>query len=102
MARHARQVEDTGVFTKSLVGTKTRQTKKLKEWGLSKLTLTVSDAHKDLEVAIGECYLRAYWQRCKVHFIHNILVHVPFGDKERLTSLLKGIWLTDKLETAKH
>jgi len=75
---------------------------KLKERGLSKPTLIVSDAHKGLVAAIGESFPGASWQRCKVHFMRNILVHVPHREKERFASLLKGIWLTSDLETARQ
>ena len=75
---------------------------KLKERGLTKPSLIVSDAHKGLVAAIGECFPGASWQRCKVHFMRNILVHVPHKEKERFASLLKGIWLTADLETAKQ
>lgn len=75
---------------------------KMKERGLSKPSLIISDAHKGLVAAIGECFPGASWQRCKVHFMRNILVHVPHREKERFASLLKGIWLTSDLETAKQ
>ena len=75
---------------------------KLKERGLTKPSLIVSDAHKGLVAAIGECFPGASWQRCKVHFMRNILVHVPHKEKERFAGLLKGIWLTTDLETAKQ
>ena len=75
---------------------------KLKERGLTKPSLIVSDAHKGLVAAIGECFPGASWQRCKVHFMRNILVHVPHKEKERFANLLKGIWLTTDLATAKQ
>jgi transposase-like protein len=75
---------------------------KLKERGLTKPRLIVSDAHKGLVSAIGECFPGSSWQRCKVHFMRNILVHVPHKEKERFAGLLKGIWLTTDLETAKR
>ena len=75
---------------------------KLKERGLTKPTLIISDAHKGLVAAIGECFPGVSWQRCKVHFMRNILVHVPHKEKERFASLLKEIWLTTDLETAKR
>jgi putative transposase len=75
---------------------------KLKERGLTKPSLIVSDAHKGLVAAIGECFPGASWQRCKVHFMRNILVHVPHKEKERFASLLKSIWMTTDLETAKR
>jgi len=74
---------------------------KLKERGLSKPFLIVSDAHKGLVSAIGECFPGTSWQRCKVHFMRNILVHVPHKEKERFASLLKGIWMTTDPATAK-
>ena len=75
---------------------------KLKDRGLTKPSLIVSDAHKGLVAAIGECFPGASWQRCKVHFMRNILVHVPHKEKERFAGLLKGIWLTADLATAKQ
>ncbi|MHC1786395.1 MAG: IS256 family transposase [Christensenellales bacterium] len=74
----------------------------LKNRGLQRPSLVVSDAHKGLVAAIGECFPGSSWQRCKVHFMRNILVHVPHKEKERFASLLKGIWLTTDLETAKR
>ena len=32
------------------------------------------------------------WQRCKVHFIKNILARVAHKDKDRLAEKLKQIW----------
>jgi putative transposase len=75
---------------------------KLKERGLTKPSLIVSDAHKGLVAATGECFPGSSWQRCKVHFMRNILVHVPHKEKERFANLLKGIWMTADLETAKQ
>ena len=34
--------------------------------------------------------------------MRNVLVHVPHKEKERFASLLKGIWMTTDLETAKQ
>ncbi len=69
---------------------------KLKERGLTNPSLIVSDAHKGLVAAIGTCFPGSSWQRCKVHFMRNILVHVPHREKERFASLLKGIWMTKR------
>ena len=74
----------------------------LKNRGLQNPSLVVSDAHKGLIAAIGECFPGAGWQRCKVHFMRNILVHVPHKEKERFAGLLKGIWLTADLATSKQ
>ena len=74
----------------------------LKERGLKRPFLVVSDAHKGLVAAIRECFQGASWQRCKVHFMRNVLVHVPHKEKERFASLLKGIWLTTDIKAAKQ
>ncbi|HOU10955.1 MAG TPA: IS256 family transposase [Clostridiales bacterium] len=75
---------------------------KLKERGLTRPSLIVSDAHKGLVSAIGECFPGAAWQRCKVHFMRNILAHVPQKEKERFAGLLKSIWMTTEPETARQ
>ena len=75
---------------------------KLKDRGLSKPRLIVSDAHKGLVAAINMCFPGASWQRCKVHFMRNILVHVPHKEKERFANLLKGIWMTADPAIAKQ
>ena len=74
----------------------------LKERGLKRPFLVVSDAHKGLVAAIRDCFPGASWQRCKVHFMRNILAHVPHKEKDRFASLLKGIWLTTDIKAAKQ
>ena len=45
--------------------------------GLSGVALVVSDAHRGLKQAIAEVFLGTSWQRCRVHFLRNLLAHVP-------------------------
>ncbi len=45
----------------------------LQNRGLKKVWLCVSDAHKGLQAAITRCFPGTTWQRCKVHFMRNIL-----------------------------
>jgi transposase-like protein len=35
--------------------------------------LVISDAHEGLKGAIGAVLLGAAWQRCRVHFLRNLL-----------------------------
>ena len=65
----------------------------LKERGMSTPRLVVSDAHSGLVSAVRREFPGASWQRCKVHFMRNILAHVPQRDKERFAADLKEIWL---------
>ena len=39
--------------------------------------LVVSDAHPGLKQAIAEVFVGASWQRCRVHFLRNVLSQVP-------------------------
>ncbi len=45
--------------------------------GLAGVSLVVSDAHQGLKRAIEEVFLGASWQRCRVHFLRNLLSLVP-------------------------
>lgn len=75
--------------------------KKLKERGLHGVRLVVSDAHRGLMNAIERAFPGAGWQRCKVHFMRNILVHVPKRDKQTFAGLLKLIWQAPNKEAAR-
>ena len=44
------------------------------------MQLVISDAHTGLKAAIGAVLLGAAWQRCRVHFMRNVLAQVPKGD----------------------
>jgi putative transposase len=61
--------------------------------GLKAPKLVISDANKGLIAAIRESFPGSSWQRCKVHFMRNILAHVPQREKESFAAQLKEIWL---------
>lgn len=74
-----------------------------KERGLSTPSLVISDAHAGgLTAAIRESFPGASWQRCKVHFMSNVLVHVPHREKGLFAQLLKEIWLAPTAESARY
>lgn len=73
----------------------------LKQRGLSEAWLIVSDAHKGLVKAVQESFIRCSWQRCKVHFMRNILAHIPAKTKAHFAEKLKQIWLQPDYESAK-
>jgi putative transposase len=45
--------------------------------GLSGVRLVISDAHTGLKQAVREVFVGASWQRCRVHFLRNVLARVP-------------------------
>ena len=73
----------------------------LKDRGLSTPRLIISDAHSGLVSAIRESFPGASWQRCKVHFVRNILVYVPQKEKKAFAAVLKEIWLAPTAEFAR-
>jgi putative transposase len=70
--------------------------------GLKTPLLVVSDANKRLIAAIRESFPGASWQRCKVHFMRNILAHVPQKEKESFAAQLKEIWLAPSAKIARQ
>lgn len=66
---------------------------RMKERGLQTPKLIISDANKGLVSAIKQSFPGTSWQRCKVHFMRNILAHVPQKQKKSFASELKAIWL---------
>lgn len=66
--------------------------KSLQGRGLSGVRLVISDAHEGLKQAIGEVFIGASWQRCRVHFMRNMLGHVGRKDQPALSALLKSIF----------
>ena len=54
----------------------------LEDRSLSTPRLIISDAHAGLVSAIRESFPDPSWQRCKVHFMRNILVYVPQKEKK--------------------
>ena len=73
----------------------------LKERGLQSVWLVVSDAHKGLVKAAREAFVGCCWQRCKVHFMRNILAHIAGKDKKSFAEKLKQIWLQPDYDSAK-
>jgi transposase-like protein len=49
----------------------------LADRGLAGVKLVISDSHRGLKRAIEEVFLGAAWQRCRVHFLRNLLGYVP-------------------------
>jgi putative transposase len=72
--------------------------RKLLERGLHGVKLVISDAHAGLKKAIAEILLGTTWQRCKVHFLRNVLAAVPKSHKEAVAADLKPLFHQAKPE----
>ncbi|HEX9596958.1 MAG TPA: IS256 family transposase [Anaerolineales bacterium] len=59
--------------------------------GLQGVQLVISDAHNGLKAAIEQVFTGASWQRCRVHFMRNVLAHIPKVDKALVAALIRTI-----------
>jgi transposase-like protein len=60
--------------------------------GLQGVQLVTSDAHEGLKAAIEQVFTGATWQRCRVHFMRNVLAHIPKGSKSVVAAALRTIF----------
>ena len=64
----------------------------LKKRGLAGVRLVISDQHAGLVAALGRSLQGVAHQRCRVHFIRNLLAHVPKGQIEMVAALFRTIF----------
>jgi transposase-like protein len=74
---------------------------RLKARGLEQVWLVVSDAHKGIQAAVTKSFLGSQWQRCKVHFMRNILAHIKHRAKGEFAAKLKQIWCQPDIKSAR-
>jgi len=60
--------------------------------GLSGVALVVSDAHTGLRDAIASVLPGASWQRCRTHFMRNLLTRVPKSAQSFVATLVRSIF----------
>jgi transposase-like protein len=61
--------------------------------GLTGVRLVISDAHTGLKQAISTVLTGASWQRCRVHFMRNLLATVPQGAREAIAAIVRTIFV---------
>jgi putative transposase len=60
--------------------------------GVRGVKLVVSDAHPGLKQAVREVFLGAGWQRCRVHFMRNLLARVPKSAQAMVAATVRTIF----------
>jgi transposase-like protein len=60
--------------------------------GLKGVQLIISDAHEGLKAAVNKVFAGASWQRCRVHFVRNVLAHIPKGDKAMIAAAVRTVF----------
>src|SRR4051794_29866518 len=64
----------------------------LRARGLHGVQLVISDHHLGLKAAIASVFVGAAWQRCRVHFMRNVLARVPKASAEMVAAAIRTIF----------
>jgi putative transposase len=64
----------------------------LRDRGLTGVQLVISDAHRGLVNAIAAVLQGVSWQRCRVHFMRNVLAKVSKGHAEMVAATIRTIF----------
>jgi len=70
----------------------TRFLRSLRTRGLAGVRLVISDAHAGLKASIRKCFSGASWQRCRVHYVRNLLATVPKAHTEMVAAAFRSIF----------
>ena len=60
--------------------------------GLSGVELVTSDAHQGLRDAVATVFAGASWQRCRTHFMRNLLTRVPKSAEKLVATTVRTIY----------
>ena len=67
--------------------------------GLRGVKLVISDAHEGIKAAVTKV-LCATWQRCRVHFMRNVLAHAGKSGRRVASAFIATAFAQDTAETA--
>jgi len=74
--------------------------RKLARRGLRGVKLVISDAHEGIKAAVAKV-LNATWQRCRVHFMRNVLAHAGKNGRRVVSAFIATAFAQDDAEAAK-
>ena len=74
--------------------------RKLARRGLRGVKLVVSDAHEGIKAAVAKV-LHASWQRCRVHFMRNVLAHAGRQGRRVVAAFIGTAFVQDDAEAAR-
>ena len=65
------------------------------------MKLVISDAHEGIEAAVSKV-LTARWQRCRVHFMRNVLAHAGRQGRRVVSAFIATAFAQDDAEAARQ
>jgi putative transposase len=68
--------------------------------GLRGVKLVISDAHEGIKAAVAKV-LHATWQRCRVHFMRNVLAHAGRQGRRVVSAFIATAFAQDDAEAAR-
>src|SRR5262249_28953582 len=74
--------------------------RKLTRRGLGGVKLVISDAHEGIKAAVSKI-LTATWQRCRVHFMRNVLAHAGRSGRRVVSAFIATAFAQDDVELAR-
>ena len=74
--------------------------RKLARRGLRGVKLVISDAHEGLKAAIAKV-LNTSWQRCRIHFMRNVLAHAGKQGRRVVSAFIGTAFAQDDAEAAR-
>ena len=74
--------------------------RKLARRGLRGVKLVISDAHEGIKAAVTKV-LNATWQRCRVHFMRNVLAHAGRQGRRVVSAFIATAFAQNDAEAAK-
>ena len=74
--------------------------RKLARRGLRGVKLVISDAHEGIKASVAKV-MTATWQRCRVHFMRNVLAHAGRSGRRVVAAFIATAFAQDDAEAAK-
>ena len=74
--------------------------RKLARRGLRGVKLVISDAHEGIKAAVAKV-LNATWQRCRVHFMRNVLAHAGKSGRRVVSAFIATAFAQDDAGAAR-
>ena len=74
--------------------------RKLARRGLRGVKLVISDAHEGIKASVAKV-MTATWQRCRVHFMRNVVAHAGRSGRRVVSAFIATAFAQDDAEAAK-